>query len=492
MSIIQAQEELKQFLAFHQIKYTEDRSLFSGGLQQSIDVNKGLFHVVWGCKLREWSNILSVNSPCDSEQYFIDFIRRISYVFRGQSESYMCRSACDEVNVFCCFESADKVKFRVSDLSGKLLEAASYSYEFGSNCVQNRLSVGVSFGQQNSSDAALHLINEAKIVMDQVTFGRYNSSYLVAMETCGRKPTRIKEKNRETKIKIAIKRKHFSPYYQPVVDIETGMVSGFECLARLEEGGELFEPSYFLGLIKTLQLTADLDIQICEKVIASIGIIHAKSPYVTLSFNINVSGDLMRSADKRRELLELISSAQLPSNKFLQIEIVEDSFEIEAGVLETFFKKLDSLGIRVYIDDFGLGFSSIDRLLSLPVYGVKLDSIFVSSVQDVNDKKNKFLAAVVEALSSSGLDIVAESVENESQLKWIKKLKVHKYQGYIASRPISLQDALLYISANEPRPKAIRTKKQNNLIDLIAFRAFIRKLFRRVFFDGIIPGMRNQ
>ena len=196
-----------------------------------------------------------------------------------------------------------------------------------------------------------------------------------------------------------------------------------------------------------------------------------------------MSGDLIRSPIKRQILLDLIATAQLPPNKKLQIEIVEDSFEIDAHIIDDFFTCLELLNVKVYIDDFGLGFSSIDRILSLPIHGVKLDSIFVSGLDERDQKKNNFLSSIVKALSSSGLEVVAESIETQSQLEWIKKLDVQKYQGYAISKPISLQDTLAFIMANEIKPKAIVSQnKRKRMINSLSFRSFLNKNLRKYFF----------
>ena len=232
-----------------------------------------------------------------------------------------------------------------------------------------------------------------------------------------------------------------------------------------------------------MQTTADLDVIICEKVLASIGIIHAKSPYTDLTFNINISGDLIRNSDKRKKILELIASAQLPSNKRLQVEIVEDSFEIEANVIDEFFSFLNKLNVKIYIDDFGLGFSSIERILSLPIHGIKLDSIFVSEVGLGDSKKDNFLSSIVRALSTSGLEIVAENIENKTQLSWIKSLSISKYQGYIVSKPMSLQNSLKFIASNEIRPKAISSSKQIKSVNSLSFTRFAKRILREYLFN---------
>ena len=477
------QEELRAFLALQKLDYTENRIQFYQDIENIFASDSNAIYAVWNCKLREWANILSISDYVDSEQYFSDLIRRITYALKSQSNIRICRSASDEIIIFCSLDDCTDVDTTITDISERLLEDAKYSYKIGTNYIQNRLSIGICHGGKSKFVGAISLISEAKIMMDQLTFSRYDSAYLVAPDENELKKKKTREKNKEIKIESALKNKLFVPFFQPICNTFTGEMIGFECLARLEEDSTVLPPGYFLPLIKSLQLTADLDIIICEKVIASIGIIHAKSPYTELTFNINVSGDLIRSSDKRKKLLDLLASARLPSNKKLQVEIVEDSFEVDSHVMDDFFTCLELLNVKVYIDDFGLGFSSIDRILSLPIQGVKLDSIFVAGLGERDMKKNNFLGSIVKALSNSGLEIIAESIENQTQLDWIKTLKVAKYQGYISSKPISLQDTLLFIATNEIKPKAISPKNRRKSIDSLSFRRLAKENLRKYFLN---------
>ena len=85
------QEELKAFLALQKIEYTEDRMQFYQDIDEIFASDESTIYAVWSCKLREWSNILSISGYVDSEKYFLDLIRRISYAFKGQSFARFCR-----------------------------------------------------------------------------------------------------------------------------------------------------------------------------------------------------------------------------------------------------------------------------------------------------------------------------------------------------------------------------------------------------------------
>ena len=161
------QEELKAFLALQKIEYTEDRMQFYQDIDEIFASDESTIYAVWSCKLREWSNILSISGYVDSEKYFLDLMRRIAYAFKGQSFARFCRSASDEIMLFCCLGDSD-IESIVTNISERLLEDAKYSFKIGTTYIQNRLSVGICYGNKGKSLCAINLICEAKIVMDQL------------------------------------------------------------------------------------------------------------------------------------------------------------------------------------------------------------------------------------------------------------------------------------------------------------------------------------
>ena len=162
------------------IDYTENRIQFYQDIENIFEADANTIYAVWNCKLREWANILSISDYVDSEKYFSDLVRRIAYALKSQSNIRICRSASDEIILFCSLGDCTDVETTITDISERLLEDAKYSYKIGTSYIQNRLSIGICHGNKSKFVDAVSLISEAKIMMDQLTFSRYDSTYLIA------------------------------------------------------------------------------------------------------------------------------------------------------------------------------------------------------------------------------------------------------------------------------------------------------------------------
>ena len=207
------QEELRAFLAQQKINYTENRIQFYKDIENIFASDASAICAVWNCKLREWANILSISDYVDSEQYFSDLIRRITYALKNQSSVKICRSASDEIILFCSIDDCTDIETTITDISERLLEDAKYSYKIGTNYIQNRLSIGICHGNKSKFVDAVSLISEAKVMMDQLTFSRYDSTYLIAPDENELKKRKTQEKNKEIKIESALKDKVFVPFF---------------------------------------------------------------------------------------------------------------------------------------------------------------------------------------------------------------------------------------------------------------------------------------
>ena len=109
---------------------------------------------------------------------------------------------------------------------------------------------------------------------------------------------------------------------------------------------EIIKPEVFLPVIKRNGLSAELDLIMLEKAIATAGLIHTKYPHLNFSFNVNVSGSLMETKSQRETFLKIRDLANLHPSKKIQVEVIEDSFNVDSGELNDFFKNLYSKGIK--------------------------------------------------------------------------------------------------------------------------------------------------
>jgi diguanylate cyclase (GGDEF)-like protein/PAS domain S-box-containing protein len=224
-------------------------------------------------------------------------------------------------------------------------------------------------------------------------------------------------------------------YAQPVLDLRTGRVSGYELLARLgsPEGGVL-EPSTFLELAERHGLAQELDLRVCEKA----GELVARTPDVR--FHVNLSAGALSDQQALERLLR--AGEELgPAAHRVVLEITE---RMALADLEKVLPAVDALrarGFQLALDDFGVGVSSLYLLRRLPVDYVKVDRSFVRNVAlDVHDQA--IVRSVVELCRGLGRFVVAEGVETEEVLERLRGLGVDYAQGYHIARPGPLEEVL--------------------------------------------------
>lgn len=237
------------------------------------------------------------------------------------------------------------------------------------------------------------------------------------------------------KFKKAYHEDRLIPYYQPVIDTETGKVVKFEALLRLmDENGEVYGPFKFLNLAKRAGFGPKITLRMLNKVVRD---------FLFLPYEVAINLSYEDFYDK--ELLTLINKTieEKPTIKlcfeFLEIEEIKDSEYIISKILE--FKKK---GIKIAIDDFGTGYSNLERLIILGVDYLKIDGSIIKRLP--YDEAAK---AIIKALSSfakvSGISLIAEFVENEDILKEVRALGIRYAQGYFFSPPISIEKVKDYL-----------------------------------------------
>ena len=231
--------------------------------------------------------------------------------------------------------------------------------------------------------------------------------------------------------------KEFTLHYQPKVDIRNGRIAGVEALLRWERPGqELVYPAQFVPLLEESGLIREVGAWVVQQSAAD----HRDWVHRGMSaprIAINVSPLQLRDA----AFVTLLEQAIHPSGKppvALDIEITEGVLmEHTEEVIRT-LSSIRQLGIHVAIDDFGTGYSSLRYLARLPIDTLKIDRSFVSAIAD-NPDDMAIVSSIITLAHGLDLNVVAEGVETEEQLKLLRLLRCDQMQGYLFSRPVAKQ-----------------------------------------------------
>lgn len=230
------------------------------------------------------------------------------------------------------------------------------------------------------------------------------------------------------------------PHYQPCVDLATGRIIGFEALARWTDP-ELgpMSPDEFIKIAEQTNLINAVTVSILDQVLADKASIQARFERAYLAVNISPHFFV------KREITNFFSDRLEQNHDYLDglvLELTESELSHNAQSIQLHIQlqMLIGMGLKLAIDDFGKGYSSLSRLGNLPFHKLKIDRSFV---RDIEDRANQKIVKSIIALGSSlGLEIIAEGVENEYQREELIRNGCRLAQGYLFSRALPLNEVL--------------------------------------------------
>lgn len=242
----------------------------------------------------------------------------------------------------------------------------------------------------------------------------------------------------EAKLMRAITNNELEVYYQPQLNIETGELVGAEALVRWNDPDRgLVMPGDFIPLAEQTGLVAEIGKFVLESGCRTMKawLDQGKKP-ITLA--VNLSPVQIRHTD----MFELVSNVLEDTGlepKYLELELTESALmERETESIEL-LQRLRDLGVRIAIDDFGTGYSSLAYLKKFPLDVLKIDKSFVDEIP--NDKDDMVIAATIVAMGQNlGIRVLAEGVETQEQLEFLKSKHCHCYQGFLYSPPLPASD----------------------------------------------------
>jgi EAL domain-containing protein (putative c-di-GMP-specific phosphodiesterase class I) len=223
------------------------------------------------------------------------------------------------------------------------------------------------------------------------------------------------------------------PHFQAVVECGTGTVRAVEALARWRTRGGLIEGEDLVELVRQVGCCALLDAEMLELAVAQVASWRRLPGLHALELHVNLSPESLRDPALVQRVERTYREGGLVPTA-LWMEVTETSVIDDLPVAATALERLRSLGIRIWVDDFGAGYASLSYVKQLPIDGVKIDRSFVTDIQS-SEAGRAIVAAVVSMASPLALDVIAEGVESEQQAEVVRSLGVHATQGFYHGRP---------------------------------------------------------
>ncbi len=294
-------------------------------------------------------------------------------------------------------------------------------------------SVGVAAMSPSSSSTAEDLLRHADTAMYRAKDAGRNCMALYDESMHERVAHRLSV---ETALYRALDRRELRLFHQPILDLESGDVVGFEALMRWQQAdGTIVSPAEFIpiaedtgtivpigswALLEALtQLRRWIDDGVCS---------------ATATMSVNVSPRQLADSNFPAIVSEALTRSGV-SPQLLWLEVTESMMISEPELALATLRRLRSIGVRVALDDFGTGYSSLSLLQKFPLQRIKIDRAFVQGVAD-NPNDRSLVRTIVAMGRSLDLDMVAEGVESVHQLQVLNDLGCTKAQGYLISHPV--------------------------------------------------------
>lgn len=263
----------------------------------------------------------------------------------------------------------------------------------------------------------------------------------------------------ENDLRNAFQRGEFCLFYQPIVRLDDQKIIGFEALLRLNhpERG-IVSPSEFIQVVEETGLIIPLGEWILGEACSQIAnwqrMCLNQPPLIA---SVNITMRQLSHAGFIDQVLKALGDAKLDPS-CLALEITESALMENIDLASQILEELSGFGIRIHIDDFGTGYSSLGRLQKLPINTIKIDRSFIQQIDPVQEHQD-LVRAISFFSRELGLEMVAEGIEEEYQLKYLVDLQCSLGQGYYFSKPVAAGVISSLLAPPESKAAAVEIKE---------------------------------
>jgi EAL domain-containing protein (putative c-di-GMP-specific phosphodiesterase class I) len=238
----------------------------------------------------------------------------------------------------------------------------------------------------------------------------------------------------ENDLRQALDRDELRLHYQPLVDLATDRIVGFEALVRWQHPTRgLVPPLAFVPLAEETGLILPIGAWVLETACRQARRWSEEYPESPLVMSVNLSARQFNQPSLVDEVRATLAATGLAPER-LELEITESVLLDEGEENSTTLRALRDLGVRLVLDDFGTGYSSLSYLRRLPLDTIKIDRSFVDGIDEDNSNL-PIVRAVIALAHGLGIEVVAEGIETEGQLEVLRDLVCDRGQGYYFARP---------------------------------------------------------
>ncbi len=363
------------------------------------------------------------------DQVLVDIASKLRKLTRASDT--ISRFAGDEFTILMVNIKHDDLSAVLKKLSTELSSSIQLG---GGRRVQYTVSIGASLFPEQGNDPQSLIVN-ADLAMYHAK--KKGAGQWHIFDSSDERVCQIKQDhNLSLAIKHALETSSFKLVYQPIIDIQKNQISHHEVLIRLkDESGTNISPAIFIPLAEKTGEIRNIDVWVLEHTLAKLHDRLSKGEDLTIA--INISAPTMQADNFPELVFGALDKYKIDSNRLI-IELTETAY------IENFQQVLKNLnqitnnGVRVAIDDFGVGFSSFTYLKKLPLSYVKLDGSYIKNLTS-NPDDQIFVKSLSAMISAFGMEVIAEFVGDQQTLGMINELGVTHGQGYFIGKPVPFE-----------------------------------------------------
>jgi diguanylate cyclase (GGDEF)-like protein len=343
-------------------------------------------------------------------------------------------------------------------ISASLIEEVSRPYMLDGHRVTIGASVGIAIGDPGRSCADSMIRNADLALYAAKAAGRGRHRFYEASMHSNAANRQMLEND----LRGAVERDELSVVYQPIVRAAGEEMAGFEALVRWQHPKRgLVPPAEFIPLAEECGLIGKLGEWVLVEALQAIRLWPGH-----LRLAVNISPIQFNDPNLVNLVADALKLSGVEPSR-LELEITEGVFLTDCDTTEATFARLKDLGVRLVLDDFGIGYSSLGYLKKAPFDKIKIDRSFVRGAASSQSRNGAIIRAIVTLAESLGMDTVAEGVETHDDLQLMRNLGVSEIQGFIFGQPAALHEAVEiaqsrtleaegFIYTREPRQRTLR------------------------------------
>jgi diguanylate cyclase (GGDEF)-like protein/PAS domain S-box-containing protein len=344
----------------------------------------------------------------------------------------------------------DAAMIRIESVAQRVQESMIPPFELAGTELFASVSVGVSVFPNDSHDSGELLRNAEAAMFEAKKGGSGSSRYVISARESYDSTAKLQF---VTRLRKAVESQRWTLYYQPIIELSTGKMTGVEALIRwIEPDGTIVLPNEFIPIAEELGLIEQIGDWVVNELVYQV--LAWRELDIDLEVGFNLSPRQFWQPDLAERILTQIRSGGIDPSRIV-VEVTESSAMLDPDRAQGILLELRGGGLKIAIDDFGTGYSSLSRLREMPVRVLKIDRSFVSTV-DLDPQAASIMSAFLELSRGLGMTTLAEGIETEGELAFLREHGCELGQGFLFSRPVPPEEIIAFAFGGVPMPDTLR------------------------------------